>query len=129
MPSAVIEVRRRYTQEQEIGLINAVHEAMIEGLKIPVWDKNIRLVVHEPHRFATPPGKSEYYTIVSIDLFTGRSVDAKRRLYRAIVRQVEPFGIPAAEIKILLRESPQDNWGIRGGQAASDVDLGFDVNV
>ena len=30
---------------------------------------------------------------------------------------------------ITLRESPAENWGIRGGQAASDVDLGFDVNV
>lgn len=28
---------------------------MIEGLKIPVWDKTVRLIVHEPHRFATPP--------------------------------------------------------------------------
>jgi phenylpyruvate tautomerase PptA (4-oxalocrotonate tautomerase family) len=39
------------------------------------------------------------------------------------------LGIPADHILILLRESPLENWGIRGGQAACDVDLGFQVNV
>jgi hypothetical protein len=29
----------------------------------------------------------------------------------------------------MLHESPKENWGIRGGQAASDVDLGFKVEV
>jgi hypothetical protein len=29
----------------------------------------------------------------------------------------------------LLRELARENWGIRGGQAASDVDLGFKVDI
>lgn len=131
MPSALIEIRRQYTVEEEIALIEAVHSAMREGLKIPEWDRNVRLWVHEPHRFAVPPNRNqpEYYTHVSIDLFQGRSLDAKRRLYQAIVRNLEPFGIPADHVKILLREIPRDNWGIRGGIPASEVDLGFEVNI
>jgi hypothetical protein len=30
---------------------------------------------------------------------------------------------------ILIKEIPTENWGIRGGQAACDVDLGFKVDV
>jgi len=29
----------------------------------------------------------------------------------------------------MLREITAENWGIRGGQAACDVDLGFKVDV
>ncbi len=126
MPNATIEVRRRYTPEEEAAIIDAVHAAMMEGLKIPEGDKTVRLVVHEPHRF---PHESEWYTLVDIDLFSGRSFGAKKALYEAIVRNLGPFGIPGDQIKILLRESPAENWGIRGGVPASEVDLGFEVNV
>ncbi len=126
MPNATIEVRRRYTPKEEAGIIDAVHAAMVEGLKIPEADKTLRLVVHEPHRF---PDESEWYTLVDVDLFAGRSLGAKKALYRAIVRNLEPFGIPGEQVKILLRESPPENWGIRGGVPASEVELGFEVNV
>jgi len=45
------------------------------------------------------------------------------------VGRLAAFDIPADHITILLRESALENWGIRGGQAACDVGLGFDVNV
>jgi phenylpyruvate tautomerase PptA (4-oxalocrotonate tautomerase family) len=129
MPNATIEVRRRYTDAEEAGIIDAVHAAMMQGLKIPEWDKTIRLVVHKPHRFPQAPGNGERYTLVDIDLFSGRSLEAKKALYQAIVRNLGPFGIPGDQVKILLRESPAENWGIRGGVPASEVELGFEVNV
>jgi hypothetical protein len=88
-------------------------------------------MVHEPHRFACPPGKALplMYTHISIDAFAGRSLAAKRELYRAIVQNLEPLGIPRDHVKIMLREIPRENWGIRGGQAGCDVDLGFLVEV
>lgn len=129
MPNATIEVLRQYSPAEEAGLLNAIHAAMMEGLKTPEWDRTIRLIVHEPHRFAIPPNRSDRYTIVEIDLFSGRSLAAKKALYQAIVRNLAPFGIPADHIKTLLRESPTENWGIRGGVPASEVELGFKVDV
>lgn len=131
MPSILIEVRKKYRQEEEIALMEAVHAALREAFRILPHDKNIRLIVHEPHRFACPPDreKPEFYTHISIDAFTGRSLDAKRNLYRAIVKNLAPFGIPKNHVKILLREIPKENWGIRGGQAGCDVELGFKVDV
>ena len=131
MPWTLIEVRRTWSREEEIALIDAVHAAMVTAFEIPAKDKHVRLQVHEPHRFATPPTltRPEYATLVSVDCFAGRSVEAKRRLYTEIVQRLEPLGIPRDHVSITLRESGTENWGIRGGQAACDVDLGFTVSV
>jgi phenylpyruvate tautomerase PptA (4-oxalocrotonate tautomerase family) len=129
MPTASIEVPYHYSRVEEQGLIEAVHSAMVEALKISEWDRTVRLVVHEPHRFAVPPGRSDRYTLVAIDLFAGRSLSAKKALYQAIVRNLGKFSVPADHIEVLLRESQAENWGIRGGIPASEVDLGFTVSV
>jgi phenylpyruvate tautomerase PptA (4-oxalocrotonate tautomerase family) len=131
VPHALIEVRRPYTAAEEVAIIDAVHAALVAGFRIPRQDKHVRLVAHEPHRFAVPPTLSapELYTLVSIDCFAGRSLDAKRHLYTEIVERLAVLGIPRDHVGIALRESELENWGIRGGQAACDVDLGFDVHV
>lgn len=126
----MIEVRREYAPAEEVALIDAVHAAMVLALKIPADDRIVRLQAHAPHRFACPPGLSrpERYTLISIDLFAGRSLDAKRKLYAAIAANLEGLGIPADHIQVRLREIARENWGLRG-QAASDLDLGFKIDV
>jgi phenylpyruvate tautomerase PptA (4-oxalocrotonate tautomerase family) len=131
MPSVLIEVRRKYNAAQEVAIMEAVHAALCEAFKILPGDKNVRLIAHEPHRFMYPPDrdKPDRYTHISIDAFAGRSIEAKRKLYQAIVNNLEPLGIPKTHVKILLREIPKENWGIRGGQAGCDVELGFKIEV
>jgi phenylpyruvate tautomerase PptA (4-oxalocrotonate tautomerase family) len=131
MPHVLIETRREYSEAEEVALIDAVHGALQRAFRIPPEDRHVRLLAHRPHRFAVPPGKAQpdRYTLVSIDAFAGRSLDAKRDLYRQIVESLEPLGIPRDHISIVVRDLPRASWGIRGGAAASDVDLGFDVNV
>ena len=131
MPTVLIEVRKSYSPEEEAALMEAVHGALVEAFKIPPGDRNTRLIVHEPHRFACPPArqKPEAYTLITVEAFAGRSLDAKRKLYRGIVANLEPLGIAKDHVMIVLRDLPAENWGIRGGQAACDVDLGFKVDV
>ena len=131
MPHALVEVRRQYSEAEEVALIDAVHEALVTAFRIPPQDRHVRLVAHQPHRFACPPTltRPELFTLVSIDCLSGRSLQAKRTLYAEVVDRLEARGIPRDHVSILLRESDAQNWGVRGGQAASDVDLGFDVHV
>ena len=131
MPSMMIEIRRQYSVAQETALIDAVHLALRQAFQILPGDREVRLVVHEPHRFACPPAcaQPEAFTLVTIDCFAGRSLNAKRSLYKAIVDNLEPLGIPRDHVKILLRDIPSQDWGIRGGQAGCDVDLGFKIDV
>jgi phenylpyruvate tautomerase PptA (4-oxalocrotonate tautomerase family) len=131
MPHVLIETRREYSDAEEVALMDAVHGALLRAFRIPAEDRHVRLLPHEPHRFACPPGATQpdRYTQISIDAFEGRSIDAKRALYREIVESLEPLGIPRDHVSIVVRDVPQTNWGIRGGVAACDVDLGFDVGV
>ncbi|MBI2791195.1 MAG: tautomerase family protein [Gammaproteobacteria bacterium] len=130
MPKVLIEVRNKYSPEHEVALMKAVQTAIQEAFKNPD-DVNVILVVHEPHRFAVPEKKAhpEFYTHISIDCIEGRTLETKRSLYRKIVDNLEALSIPKDHVKILLRENRKEDWGIRGGQAACDVELGYSVEV
>lgn len=129
MPLAKIEVRKTWPAEKVQAIIEAVYQAQREALKVPERDRTIRYIEHRPEHFHAPPDKGENYTLVEITLFAGRSLDAKRALYKGIVKRFDSLGIPASDVVIVLNEVPLDNWGIRGGQPASEVDLGFKINV
>ena len=131
MATVLIETRCRRSAPDESALIEAVHRALIQAFKIQPQDNNVRLVAYEPHRFGCAPDLSEpaLYTHITIDAFTGRSLTAKRALYRNIVANLAALDIPPDHVHVLLRENRTANWGIRGGQAACDVELGFEVNI
>ena len=129
MPFARIEVRKSRPAEEVAELMEAVYQAQREALKVPDGDRQIRYIEHRPEHFAVPPGKTENYTLVEIVLFPGRTLDAKRNLYKSIVRRFGELGIAPSDVFIILYEPPLDNWGIRGGLSASEVDLGFNLNV
>lgn len=129
MPLTKIEVRRRRTPQEISAMIEAVYLAQREALKLPEHDRQIRYIEHSPECFAVPQGKTENYTLVEITMFSGRSVAAKKALYQTIVLRLEALGIPRAEVFIVLNEQPLENWGIRGGIPASELDLGFKVDV
>jgi phenylpyruvate tautomerase PptA (4-oxalocrotonate tautomerase family) len=131
MPAALIEVRREYSADEEVAILDAVHESLVAAFRIPSTDKHVRLVGHAPHRFACSPklAQPEYATLVTIDCFAGRSVEAKRALYAEIVSRLAVVGIPADHVTITVHDITTENWGIRGGQAACDVELGFEISV
>lgn len=131
MPNSVIEIRRTYSRDEETALIEAVHAALIAAFDVPADGRCVRLLVHEPHRFACPANLAdpERYTLVTIDCFAGRSLQAKRALYRGIVERLAALGIPGDHVAIVVRENTKENFGIRGGRAACDVDLGYTVTV
>jgi phenylpyruvate tautomerase PptA (4-oxalocrotonate tautomerase family) len=133
MPLTTIDIRCEYSTAQEISIVEAVQKALFETLQLPAHDRNVKLCVHAPHRMIVPPtlAKPEQRTVVTIDLFPGRSLEAKRKLYQAIVEELElcEAHIPRDHVLIRLNDLPFENWGIRGGQAACDVELGFNTKI
>ena len=109
MPSMLIEVRQQYSSETEAGIMEAVHAALREAFKILPDDRNVRLLIHEPHRFQCPPDreKPECYTHISIECFAGRSLEAKRKLHKAIVNKLSQFGIPQITQRSCCLKSPR----------------------
>ena len=104
----------------------------MEALRIPPHSLVLRLVEHPMECFVIPHETheaAEQYTHIVIAMFAGRSLSAKRALYQAIVRHLEPFGVPPGDVRIILHEVPLENVGMRGGKAAVDLELGYEVSV
>ena len=128
MPSTRIATGE-WAKGRELEIIAAVQASLNTSLKVPDWDRDIVLDLYGDKRRIVPTGRSERYTRVEIEMFSGRSIEAKRALYGSIVQNLVALGVPATEIKIILLEVPAQNWGLRGGLPASEIDLGFKVDV
>ena len=129
MPLVRIEMREGQSAETKCALLEAVHRALVEAFGIAGNDRRQRLVQYPPESFEVPPGRSRDSIVVSIDAFPGRSLTAKRKLYADIVRRFGESGVAPLDVLIVLNEIPLENWGIRGGVPASEVDLGGSLDV
>jgi phenylpyruvate tautomerase PptA (4-oxalocrotonate tautomerase family) len=128
MPTSKIEVLRNRPAAEVQAMMQALYEAQREALKVPEDDRQIRYVEHKREHFPIPPDKTENYTIVEISIFPGRSLEAKRNLYKGIFQRFEKLGIQATDLIVILNEPPMDNYGIRG-LPASEVEIGFKLDV
>ena len=128
MPNTLIATQAGWMTDPG-AVIDAVQSALREALKIPEGDRTLRLIEHPASHFAVPPGRGEKFTLVEVTMFSGRSMGAKRALYQAIVRNLAALDVPPSDIKITLLETPPENWGVRGGMPASEIDLGFKIDV
>jgi phenylpyruvate tautomerase PptA (4-oxalocrotonate tautomerase family) len=127
MPMTRIETGSGWLAERQQEMIEAVQSALKAALQLPDWDRDV-VLSENAHRIV-PPGRSERYTRVEVLMFAGRSVAAKRRLYGMICDNLAALGVPRNDVKIVLVDVPRENWGIRGGQCAADVELGFTVEL
>jgi phenylpyruvate tautomerase PptA (4-oxalocrotonate tautomerase family) len=128
---ARIEILEGRNADEQRKLIDAVAAALSEALKAPAADPSVRLLEYPPTRFSIPyPDRhSDLFTLVEVTMFAGRSMDTKRRLYQAIIDGLTALEVPRDDILIVLHEPPMDNWGVNGGIPASEVDVGFKVDI
>jgi phenylpyruvate tautomerase PptA (4-oxalocrotonate tautomerase family) len=129
MPLIRVEIREGWSSAEKARLLDAIHAATVEALRIPDEDRTQILTEHPAGAFEFPPGKGDRFTLIQVTMFAGRSLDAKRRLYQAVVGNLGRLGVPPSDVLIVLHEVALENWGVRGGTPASDVDLGFEVDV
>jgi len=130
MPFVKISMLEGRDRTYRCELLDGVHSALVEAFQIPDKDRHQQLYELDKDHFEISEGKSDQFVLVEIIAFQGRSLDAKRKLYSAIVRNFgEAPGIPGDDILIILHELPMENWGLRRGKPATEVELGFTVTV
>jgi len=127
MPLVHVHLRAGRTPAQKRAILDALHAAFVEALGIPAGDRNQLLHEYAPEDFEARYGPEGLF--VEAMVFPGRSRDAKRRLYRLIAQGMEAVGVGRDKVLVVLHEPSLENWGIRGGQAATDVQLGFKIDV
>jgi phenylpyruvate tautomerase PptA (4-oxalocrotonate tautomerase family) len=130
MPFVKISLRTGKSPDYKRALLDGVHSALVEAFKIPDEDRHQQLFELDEDCFEIPSAKSNQFVVVEIIAFQGRSLTAKKKLYAAIVRNFgNSPGIAGDDVMIILHEPPKENWGIRGGKPASEVDIGFKVDI
>ena len=105
-----------------------VHASLVEAFGLPEDKRFQRFIGLAPEDFIFPAGRSEDYTIIEIVLFEGRSVEAKKALYRALYARAAAVGVAAADLEIALIETPRHDWGIRG-LPGDELELGYRVDA
>ena len=129
MPSTRIATGE-WARGREMELINAVQSALETSIKIPDWDRDIVVDIYSDSQRISPPNWSPQYTRIEIALYSGRSMEAKRALYRTIAQKFSALGVVENDIKTILIEFPLQNCAPHGAEAASDIDdLGYKVAV
>ena len=129
MPLVTVTMLKGKSKEFRKSILNVVHSSLVTAFKIPDHDRSQRIIEIDPDNYEYPPGKSDNYITIEMTIFLGRSIEAKRMLYQEIVTGLKALGIPSEDILIVLQESPLQNWGIRGGYSADQVDMGFKLDV
>jgi 4-oxalocrotonate tautomerase family enzyme len=130
MPLVKIEIVKGKTVEYKKALLDGVHLALVEALKIPDYDRMQRLYELDEDSFEYPSVKTDRITLIELTIFKGRSCEAKKKLYDEIVNNLaQNPGIPGNDIVIVIHEPPLENWGVRGGKPANEVNLGFEIKV
>jgi phenylpyruvate tautomerase PptA (4-oxalocrotonate tautomerase family) len=129
MPVTLVSILKGRTSAEKRALMEAVQGAIARTLALPEHDRNLRLHEHGQDEWMLPPGAGERYTLVEIALFEGRTPETKGALFANIVQALEGIGVPRGDVFIRVVDQPRENFGIRGGQRADLVLLGYEVKV
>ncbi len=116
-------------QPKRQKMSDVLHSCVMEAFHYPQDKRAHRFFYLEKEDFFYPVGRTDQYTILEISLFEGRSVAAKKALYRLIFERFEKeLNIYAVDVEITLTETPLHNWGIRG-KSGDELTLNYQVNV
>lgn len=130
MPLVKISLRKGRSPDYKRAILDGVHSALVETFRIPDHDRHQLLNEQDTEDFEISPKNSERFVVIEIIAFPGRSSEAKKKLYAAIVRNLgDSPGIFGNDVLIIIHEPPLENWGIRAGRPASEVDVGFKIDV
>lgn len=128
MPSTRFETTAGWIAGRHADIASAIQRALIEGIRIPADDRDIRILEYPAGSFFPPPDRGPHYSVLEISMFSGRTAEAKGRLYAAMSRELAAFDLGEADLKIVIHDVPIENWGLRG-KSVNPATIPFKINV
>ena len=111
------------------ALSDVVHSCVVEAFAYPPEKRFHRFFALGEGDFRYPDDRSADYTLIEIVMFEGRSIPAKKELYRLLYARFEAeLGIAPIDLEISLVETPRHDWGIRGVPGDA-LGIGYRVEV
>ncbi len=124
MPVAVIHLDQRLTPEACQALGDDVRAAVVETLGLPPEFGKAIIYTAPEHQRSAHPSRDVGFALVEVHMFTGRPRELKARLVAALDRVVRQHtGLSPENVFVHLIDSPKENWGLRGGRQADEVEL------
>jgi len=123
MPLVRIDVLAGRTAEQLTAIADAVHDALVQAIGIPVADRFQVLTEHAPgtlifDRSYLGVERTDGVVIVQVTLSVGRTLEKKRALYEGIARQLSArAGVRPEDVFVNLVEVTKEDWSFGNGIA------------
>jgi len=106
-----------------------VHECVIDAFQYPKEKKAHRFIYIDQDSFFYFEGRTAKHIIIEMNIFEGRSIESKKKLYRLLFERFEhELGIMPMDLEITLFETPMHNWGIRG-KSGDELVLSYKVDI
>ena len=111
-------------------LSDVIHECMQDVLGMPEDKRAHRFVPLDKDDFYYPGGRSDAYTVIEINMMTGRKPETQKELIKALFREIESkVSIAPIDVEITNKEQAPYQWGFRGMTGDEAKDLNYKVNV
>ncbi len=123
MPLVRIDLAKGHPPQHLSRLGDLVYQAMRETIDVPADDKFQVITEREPHQLNIAPSylgieHSPGIVLIQITLSAGRSVDAKKALYRRITDDLHAeLGIRKEDVFVNLVEVAREDWSFGNGIA------------
>ena len=123
MPLVRISLVKGKTAAYRRKLGDAIHNALVDTIDVPLADRFQLLTEHEPGDLIYDPGflgiaRSNDIVIVQITISAGRSLEQKRALFRRIADNLAALGLRREDAWINLIEVAKENWSFGNGVAS-----------
>ena len=123
MPLVRIDTLDGYTAQEKAALGDGVHRALVEAIGIPVLDRFQVIAAHAAGDLVFDPEylgihRTARVVFVQITLSAGRTLEQKKALYAAIVRNLAASpGVRQEDVFVNLVEVGKENWSFGNGVA------------
>jgi 4-oxalocrotonate tautomerase len=123
MPLVRIDLRTGTSPQYRKSIGDAVHQAMVDSLAVPLDDHFQVIAEHAPGDLIYDPQylgvqRSDKIVFIQITLSYGRKPQQKRKLYKRIAELLSASpGIRPEDVVINLVETAWENWSFGNGAA------------
>lgn len=112
------------------NLSDVIHGCMQSVLGMPEDKRAHRFVPLEREDFYYPGGRSDAYTVIEINMMSGRKPETQKALIKSLFQELESqLSLPPIDVEITIKEQQPHQWGFRGMTGDEAIDLKYKVNV
>lgn len=112
------------------NLSDVIHSCMQSVLGMPEDKRAHRFVPLEREDFYYPGGRSDAYTVIEINMMSGRNPETQKALIKSLFQELESqLSLPPIDVEITIKEQQPHQWGFRGMTGDEANDLKYKVNV